>query len=363
MNEQLVITKYFCRELPGEIAVQVRTKRLFAVCEPGLLPLERIQGFLRSAGCACVFSEFRPNPSLDSVMKGRDLFEEHDCGAILAVGGGSAIDVAKCIKYNAHEAPQGLQEISSIKLIAVPTTAGTGSEATRFAVVYSDGEKQSIERDDLIPEFVVLDSSLLETLPAYQRRSTAFDALCHAIESLWSVNSTRQSRCCSIEAIRLFFAHYKGYIDNARADNDGMLQCANTAGKAINIAKTTAAHAMSYKISALRGIPHGHSAAVCLPGVWKYIADNSEACGDPRGKDFLRKVLDSLNESFGFVSDNESIAALQNMIDINFPPQNKPFAAEEIDLLSRGVNLLRLKNSPVPLDSRAVESIYKSIVL
>jgi len=368
MNEQIVITEYCCRTLPIEIQRFIGSERIFAVCGRSVSRLPQVKDLLSSSGCVCVFSDFEPNPSFDSIIKGRDLFKLRNCGAILAVGGGSAIDVAKCIKCyadtdSADPFIKGLPEENTIGIVAVPTTAGTGSEATRFAVVYYKGEKQSVERDDLVPQFVILDSSLLETLPAYQRRATAFDALCHAIESLWSVNSTDESRGYSLEAIRLFFTHHEGYLSNVRDGNDGMLKCANIAGKAINLAKTTAAHAMSYKISTIKGISHGHSAAVCLPGVWKFIADNINSCTDVRGRGFVREVLYSLNEAFGYKSDEGSIAAFQKMVSTSFPPVGNSFSDDEIGLLCRSVNLQRLKNSPVPLDADAVEAIYKSIVL
>ena len=152
------------------------------------------------------FSDFKPNPLYESVEKGVGLFRRNRCDSIIAVGGGSAMDVAKCIKLysNMDSGENYLKQAivpNDVPLLAVPTTAGTGSEATRFAVIYYNGEKQSVADESCIPSVVLMDPSVLKTLPGYQKKSTMLDALCHAIESFWSVNSTEESRAYSGQAI------------------------------------------------------------------------------------------------------------------------------------------------------------------
>lgn len=118
------------------------------------------------------FSDFTPNPQYESVVKGVKLFREEGCDAVIAFGGGSAMDVAKCIKLYTSQPGSGeggewLEqdiETNHIPFLAIPTTAGTGSEATRYAVVYYDGKKQSITSDSIIPESVLLDAGILRTL-------------------------------------------------------------------------------------------------------------------------------------------------------------------------------------------------------
>ena len=141
------------------------------------------------------FSDFTPNPDYGSVVKGVELYRSAGFDAIAAVGGGSAIDVAKCIKLFADMDPDRnyLEQTiipNRIPFLVMPTTAGTGSEATRFAVIYYNGVKQSVNDLSCIPDTVIFDSSVLETLPLYQKKATMLDAFCHAIESFWSVNST-----------------------------------------------------------------------------------------------------------------------------------------------------------------------------
>ena len=165
------------------------------------------------------FSNFKPNPLYGSVVEGVRLFNENGCEMIIAVGGGSAMDVAKCIKLysNMDSSENYLQQKivpNDIPLIAVPTTAGTGSEATRYAVIYFNGEKQSVAHVSCIPSVVLMDSSVLKTLPEYQKKSTMLDALCHAIESFWSVNSTEESRSYSRAAIQLILKNKDAYLAN-----------------------------------------------------------------------------------------------------------------------------------------------------
>ena len=123
-----------------------------------------------NAMAAVRFSAFSPNPLYEDVVAGVELFRSCGCDAILAVGGGSAMDVAKCIKLFAPMDPDAFyldqpREGNDILLAAIPTTAGTGSESTRHAVIYYKGEKQSISRPDLVPGLVCLIPEVLKDLP------------------------------------------------------------------------------------------------------------------------------------------------------------------------------------------------------
>ena len=195
-------------------------------------------------------------------MAGVEAFKASGCDTFLAVGGGSPIDVAKCIKhYSESDAP----------LIAIPTTSGTGSESTHFAVVYENGNKLSVAAPNLLPDIAILEPSTLKNVPEYTRKATMLDALCHAIESHWAKKATDESRSYAEQAIALILRYKDAYLANTDEGNAGMMEAANLAGQAINISTTTAAHAMCYKITSLYGFQHGHAAAICLPEVWKQI--------------------------------------------------------------------------------------------
>lgn len=329
---------------------------------------EKIRSLIEESGAALTeFSDFCPNPVYDSVVKGVRVFREHRCDFLIAAGGGSAMDVAKCIKlFSGMEDDRNYleQEIpgeDKIPLLAVPTTAGTGSEATRFAVIYYEGNKQSVSHVNSIPDYVLFDASLLETLPLYHKKATMLDAFCHAAESSWSVNSTKESRAYSAEAIRLIYQYKDSYLKNEKEGNEQMLRAANIAGKAINITQTTAGHAMAYKLTSLYGLAHGHAAALCVAAVWPYMAAHPEKCMDARGSEHLRKVLEELSGACGCGSTEEAIQKFRDMLrelEMAVPIMKDE---EELALLRSSVNPQRLKNNPAALDGETLGNLYRRI--
>ena len=316
-----------------------------------------------------VFSGFTPNPLYEDVCRGVELFKSEQCDAIIAVGGGSSIDVAKCIKLYCKMDPSVnylTQEYADtdVLLIAIPTTAGTGSESTRYAVIYYEGKKQSVTHESIIPNYAVLDSSVLKTLPIYQKKCTMLDALCQGIESLWSVNSTEQSRDFSMMAVSIIMRHMDAYLEGEDAAAEKIMEAANYAGRAINITQTTAAHAMSYKLTSMYGLPHGHAVAVCLPGVWEYMINNPDKCTDPRGETFLNNVFENIASAMKAETVPDAIGCFGNILrklEMKFPKSDDRDA--DIDVLTASVNPIRLKNTPVTLVPDAIRSIYERIVL
>ena len=313
-----------------------------------------------------VFSDFQPNPLYESVCEGVRLFHEAKCEAVIAVGGGSALDVAKCIKLFANMEPESdylAQKIvpNLIPLMAMPTTAGTGSEATRFAVIYRNGEKQSIADDSAIPETVLMDPSALVTLPAYQKKATMLDALCHAIESYWSVNATRESVIYSKDAIVQVLRHMDGYFAGTLEGCEGMLWAAHTAGKAINITQTTAGHAMCYKLTSLYGIAHGHAAALCVSTLWKHMILACEPDMKPNGWMPLGNVFDELAVAMGTGDRLDAAEKFQCIVDSMQFPEIRA-REEDYALLKRSVNPVRLKNNPMVLTEETIDRLYHEIL-
>ncbi len=199
-----------------------------------------------------------------------------DADVIIAVGGGTIIDLAKIISIacsnqceKAEEVPDNKTLENKIPLIFIPTTAGTGSETTSFAVVYRDKIKISIERKSLLPDAIILDPLLLRSLPEPVLHSTVLDALAQATESIWAVGSTAESKEYSGKAIPLI-------LDNIDKENkktidrlSSLQQASYWAGKAINISKTTLSHSISYPITAHLSIPHGIAVFLTLAEVAK----------------------------------------------------------------------------------------------
>ena len=316
-----------------------------------------------------VFDDFTPNPLYEDVCKGVDLFLITKCDTILAIGGGSSMDVAKCIKLYCHMNRDQLylyQEYkdNDVKLIAIPTTAGTGSESTRYAVIYYEGKKQSVTHDSIIPNIAILEPRVLKTLPLYQKKCTMLDALCQGIESWWSVNSTDESKLLSKEAVETIIKWWHEYIyENTEESSRKIMHAANLAGQAICITQTTAAHAFSYKITSLYGLPHGHAVAVCLPEIWEYMSENWDKCIDSRGASYLADTFFDIALSMCCENTTKAINLFRKILeemDIRNPITKDK--SSEIDILSRSVNPIRLKNNPIKLDEHTIESIYNNIL-
>ena len=223
------------------------------------------------------FNNYDYNPKLEDVEKLVTLIYEINPQIVVAIGGGTAIDLAKqaCLLSRIKKESVKNQITTNsyksidnvIPLIAIPTTAGTGSESTKFAVIYIDGIKHSVEHNLMIPKYIILDPNLLSGCPKQIIASTAMDSLTQAIESIWSVHSTSKSIEYASQAIQLINENIiKGYETQYRDKNVAlnMINAANLSGNAINIAKTTAPHAISYPITIYNNIPHGHAVGMIM---------------------------------------------------------------------------------------------------
>ena len=322
------------------------------------------------------FSGFSPNPTYEEARAGHEVFRNHSCDAVISIGGGSAIDVAKVIKA-LDAAPKhclfdngvlvDIPDYDSLIHVAIPTTAGTGSESTHFAVVYKDGVKFSVSHDWLLPDFAVLDSNFLESLPNYQKKCTLLDALCQAIESFWSVRSCEESREYSRRAIQLIIDSYREYLQGDSEAANSMLRAANLAGKAINITTTTAPHALSYKLTSLRQLPHGHAVTLCMGPCWKILIDavQNESHPDSRvGYDGLEKRLSDISRYLCEASNAGPISGLerfQALIDELGIDCQLNLGSNEIIQCADMVNIQRLRNFPVAIDRDTVLRVYMEL--
>lgn len=322
------------------------------------------------------FSDFTPNPLYEQVCNGIELLKSSQCDTILAVGGGSAIDVAKCIKLavlaeegNAAIIPPLVSQRlpidgTKIPFIAIPTTAGTGSESTHNAVMYYEGAKQTVTNDGVLPDSAVLEPSVLKTLPLYQKKCTMMDALCQGIESWWSVNSTEESYEYSRKTIELIMANWRKYI--FENDDEAAVQimlAANYGGRAINITQTTAAHAFSYKITSLYKLPHGHAVAVGLPEIWEYMIDHMDKCIDSRGQEYLTVIFNQIAQAMGCENPQQAIGLFREMmVKMELYHPVAKYREEELKVLSTSVNPVRLKNNPIEIDAKTAYMLYSSIL-
>jgi len=363
-------------QLPA-IVKEVGCEKLFLVVDSSY-PFLNIKDVIEALPVKerVMFSDFTPNPLYEQVCNGIELLKFSNCDTILAVGGGSAIDVAKCIKLSVL-AEEGNAAIipplvstrvacdgAKLPFIAIPTTAGTGSESTHNAVMYFEGVKQTVTNDGVLPDYAVLEPSVLKTLPLYQKKCTMMDALCQGIESWWSVNSTEESYEYSRKTIEFILANWRKYIfENDDEAAKQIMLAANYGGRAINITQTTAAHAMSYKITSLYGLPHGHAVAVCLPEIWQFMFDHMDKCIDKRGQNYLFKIFCRISDTMGCNRPMEAISVFrQIMKEMKMNNPDSDNLVSDILLLTSSVNPIRLKNNPVKLDSCDIKELYSIII-
>lgn len=308
------------------------------------------------------FQAFSPNPKLEEVSAGVELFRKENCDFILSVGGGSAMDTAKSIQlFSALPAEEDYirasYDYTPVRHLAVPTTAGTGSESTRFSVIYVNGEKCSVTHDCIFPAYVVLEPRLLESLPEFQKKATLLDALCQCIEAIWSVNSNEKCRSYAEKGMQLLLENWESYLQGDSRSFEKILLGANLSGRAINISQTTAAHAMSYKMTSLYGIPHGYAVALCLPHVWRYLLSHrAEAVTAPG---HLTSAFDFYAQVFRAENAEHAVAVFEDMLQAMRLPKPELGAPENLKRLTDAVNPERLGNSPVPMNRDAVRKLYQ----
>ncbi len=331
-----------------------------------------------------IFTEFDKNPDVRDVNKAKDLINAYNPDVILAVGGGSTIDIAKqtnvlaaqtnSLMFTEQSLSKDISENNlniknnGLPLIAIPTTAGTGSESTQFSVIYINKRKYSIDDPKLLPNFVILDSSFLNGSPTELIATTGMDALTQSIESLWSVNSTEQSRGYATEAIKMIRDTLEeAYISGYDSGDSGevMLKAANLSGKAINITRTTAPHAISYPLTIHFKIPHGHAVALTLS---KFFEINSQTnkykINDLRGKTHVDSIMKYIFSLFLASSAKECSKNFNKLMDTiglerNF---NKLGIESKADIkkITDNIDPNRIKNNPVEIDKETVENILNN---
>lgn len=374
MSEQLVLGLCDERESIKAYIKTANISRLFLVCGHSVSQLEvydLVCGLLKEMNIEIVcFADFCPNPQYSSVVNGVRMFRENACDGILAIGGGSAIDVAKCTKLYIHmdEKLDFLRQEclpNDIPLIVVPTTAGSGSEATRFAVLHRDGAKLSISHADLIPPLVIQYSDVLNELPIYQKKAAILDALCHCVESFWSVNSTVESKQYAAEGLACILGNIDGYLSGDTGKNQLMMRASWVAGKAIDISQTTAGHAMSYKLTDMFGFAHGHAAALCvdklLPYMLAHIGD-PDKCLDPRGCKYLKETMLELSRRMGGKRMEDAAVIFHQLLVQLGICGTIEYSEEELQILATSVNTDRLKNHPVKLDDETIQHLYRQMM-
>ena len=230
-----------------------------------------------------LFDEIGQNPKLTDCMAAARKAIEAGADFILGIGGGSALDAAKCIAVLAANPGLTQQQLYAfdwaskpLKIVAVGTTAGTGSEVTKVSVITTpDGRKKSFHHEAIFPVLALGDPNYTRSLSAVVTRSTAVDALAHCAESFFSRSANHISRCYAVEGIRLLLPVFRKMAESGCEDLDyetrEKLYCASVyGGLAINVTGTCFPHTMGYLLTETFGIPHGTACAVFQKDFYEY---------------------------------------------------------------------------------------------
>lgn len=269
----------------GDVLVDLGATRVLLVTDRGVREagiLDLVASHIKKAGVSfSVFEEVEPNPSVETVEKAYEVFREGECQAVVAVGGGSPLDVGKAVGILGANGGsildyEGVEKArnASVPVVAIPTTAGTGSEVTVYLVITDQKRKYkfTIVSKKAAARVAILDPLLTASMPMPLTASTGMDALVHAIESYTSLMSNPISESLAIKAIRLISANLRQAAYNGRdlAARDAMLMGSLLAGMAFNNTRLGNAHAMSHPVSAYFGVPHGVANAVLIPYVMEF---------------------------------------------------------------------------------------------
>ncbi|HEX8559664.1 MAG TPA: phosphonoacetaldehyde reductase [Pyrinomonadaceae bacterium] len=314
-----------------------------------------------------VFTDIAPNPSVESCQRACDFLVENRPSAVLALGGGSVIDTAKVANVAAgagRSVQDLLREPGEQKLrraadafVVVPTTAGTGSEATPFATVwdFDAPKKHSLTSDLLRPTRAYLDARLTASLSTSQTQATAGDALGHAMESVWSKGSQFLSQAMAAQAIRLIVNTLPDLLQDpgSAEKRERMLWASLLAGMSISQTRTAAAHAISYPLTLYHGVPHGRAVAALLPHV---LSANLSALD--------RERVELLCGCFGCQGGEELLEACRGFLSRNGvaePLSNFGVRPPDVARIARGSNTVgRLDNNIRNLSVEDIEAMVEA---
>lgn len=238
----------------------------------------QLEKCLAEAGIFCaIYDETCPNPTVSNTEGARDVYQQNQCQGIIAFGGGSVIDCAKAAGALVVYPNRHLNELKGLlrvwrrlpPLVAIPTTAGTGSETTVTAVITDDQtrHKYTMNNFTMIPRAAVLDPESVRTLPPHLTATTGMDALTHAVEAYIGRSTTRKTRAMAEEAVRLIFRYLeRSYADgNDMEARKAMLKAAYLAGNAFSRSYVGYIHAVAHSLGGQYNIPHGLANAVLMP--------------------------------------------------------------------------------------------------
>lgn len=327
-----------------ELATKLGKTKAFIISGPHLNKIglvNRCREALKTAAIdSTSFTETEGNPSTDTVEAATRQYLESGADFIVAFGGGSPLDVAKAVavlatyggKITDYEGG-GKVKGPVVPMIAIPTTAGTGSEVTAFSVItdHSRNYKLTVVSNYLLPAYAILDPELISSVPAKTAAACGVDAMVHALEAYISLNASPFSDLFALKALQLIGASIRGYVANRKgvSDAENMLLGSLFAGIAFSHARLGDVHAMSHPVSAYFDVAHGVANAILLPTVVAFneLADHGKyydiysciaKCPRER-KDFLPAMLSeeltALNKELGIPGSLREVGVEETFFD------------------------------------------------
>ena len=308
-----------------------------------------------------IFSDFTANPKYEDILKGVEIVRSVELDLILAIGGGSTLDIAKLIScflcYEQSEYKDILVGNLSIKrkkypVFTIPTTFGSGAEATKFAVLYKDKIKYSISSKYIQPDGILLSADFTKNIPKKIAASSVMDVLCQAIESFWSHSANQESSNFSTQALKIIKNFLVLAVNEPSPKNHlKMLESANFAGKAINITRTTAPHAFSYYLTTRYNIPHGEAVGIMMNTILLYHQKYSEQFLTEKTQ-IIEKILNLKKEQnlTNYIQTIQKEIGLRSKISLSY---------KEMKILIEQVNTERLLNHPVQIKKEPFFKVLK----
>lgn len=304
-----------------------------------------------------VFLDVEENPSFETVAIGGDIARKNNCQLVIGIGGGSPMDAAKGIAMLAtnHEPLRNLIEMSDLPsdplpVICIPTTSGTGSEVTPYAV-FTDREgknKCGYGNDKIFPQLALLDPELSFSMPKSVTINTGLDALTHSIEAYLSTESFEMDDIIALESIKKVIKHLPGAANNNHHDMEAMAYASMLGGIAITHGGTILLHIMGYPLTVYKQIPHGKANAILLPAVIDYLRIHSTV------KEKI-KIIDDLFKTVGGIK--------KFVNDLGVSTNLKDYGIKESDLATYTKKVIvkgDIKITPAIINAEDITEIYKS---